>query len=324
MVLGCSTSGEIHGADLRDDSLSVAVARFEKTTLRTASAEVDSPATSRAAGEALGKALASDSLQGVLVLSEGLTVNGSALTQGMRAALPRDVVVTGGLAGDGPRFERTWVLHEGSPARGRVSAVGFCGDSVRIGYGSQGGWDLFGPERRVTRSQDNVLYELDHKPALELYKTYLGERARDLPASGLLFPLALRENTDSPHQVVRTILGVNEEDNSLTFAGDIPQGWLVQLMMANFDRLVDGAHGAAAITRQRTGTGPVLAVAISCVGRRLVLGPRTEEEIEAALEALPEGAQQVGFYSYGEISPVGALSCDLHNQTMTLTTLAES
>jgi hypothetical protein len=60
------------------------------------------------------------------------------------------------------------------------------------------------------------------------------------------------------------------------------------------------------------------------VGRRLVLGSRTEEEIEATLEVLPKGTQQIGFYSYGEISPYTAGTCDLHNQTMTLTTLSEA
>ena len=321
-VIGCSTSGEIHGAELEDESLAVAVVRFEHTDLRSAMAPVTST-SSRSAGEELGRALVGDGLRGILVLSEGIAVNGSALTDGIRSVLPPDVIVTGGLAGDGDRFERTWVVHEGAPASGYASAVGFYGPRVQIGFGSKGGWDLFGPERVVTKSRENVLYELDGKPALALYKSYLGHRAAELPASGLLFPLALRENEQSGHQIVRTILGVSDSEESLTFAGDVPEGWLAQLMMANFDRLVDGAHGAAGMTRERTGAGPVLSIAISCVGRRLVLGPRTEEEIEAVIEALPPGARQVGFYSYGEISPVGALGCGLHNQTMTLTTLAE-
>ncbi len=319
--VGCSTAGEIHGTRILDRSLTVAVARFTATTLSYAQAPVDCAADSRRAGESLARSLARPGLRGVLVLSDGLRVNGTELVSGLNAALPEGVVVTGGLAGDGDRFQRTWVLAEGAPRSGVVTAVGFYGDRVRIGHGSKGGWDIFGPERLVTRAEGNVLYELDGRPALELYKTYLGERAAGLPATGLLFPLSLRADGDEK-RLVRTILAVDEASQSLTFAGDIPQGSRAQLMRANFDRLVEGAASAALMTGSR-GAGPTLAVAISCVGRRLVLGERTEEEVEATVDALPEGARQVGFYSYGELSPFASGRCDLHNQTMTLTTISE-
>lgn len=323
-LVGCSTSGEIHGTTVNDDSLAVAVARFEHAHLRTAFTEVHDAADSGAAGRELGEQLLADDLRGVFVLSDGLRVNGSELVRGINAALPAHVVVTGGLAGDGDRFGNTWSLADGAPRSGVVTAVGLYGDRVRIGHGSKGGWDIFGPERRVTRSEGNVLYELDGKPALALYKQYLGDRADGLPATGLLFPLALRSEQGDEKQLVRTILAVDEEQQSMTFAGDIPQGSLAQLMRANFDRLVDGAHDAARVTANLTGrVGDVLCVAISCVGRRLVLGERVEEEVEAVLDVLPRGTRQVGFYSYGELSPHTTGACDLHNQTMTLTTFSE-
>ena len=323
-LIGCSTSGEILGAAIRDDSLAVAVLRFESTTLATVVAPVESAAASRAAGEALARELLNPSLRGVFVLSDGLLVNGSELIGGLNAVLPETVIVTGGLAGDGARFQRTWVIKDGRPQPGFASAVGFYGDQVRIGHGSKGGWDIFGPERVITRSEGNVLYELDGRPALQLYKEYLGERAAELPASALLFPLAVRAGPADEKQVVRTVLAIDEAKQSMTFAGDLPQGYRGQLMKANFDRLVDGASGAALVTQERNPcSGPALVIAISCVGRRLVMGERTEEELEAVLEALPAGVQQVGFYSYGEISPYAAGHCDLHNQTMTLTTICE-
>jgi len=325
-VLGCSTSGEILQDELFDDSLSVAIARFEHTTLRTAYAPVESAADSRTAGLSLGAGLADPELKSVLVLSDGLLVNGSELVRGLNENLGDDVIVTGGLAGDGDRFERTWVLDDGQPSVGVVSAVGFYGDRIRVGHGSRGGWDIFGPERRVTRSEGNVLFELDHQPALSLYRQYLGDRAEGLPATGLLFPLAVRSDGEPDKHLVRTILAIDPAAESLTFAGDIPQGSRAQLMKANFDRLVDGAGEAgeaALMTRNGADPGPTLAVAISCVGRRLILGERAEDEIEATLEALPEDTRQVGFYSYGELSPYASGSCDLHNQTMTLTTFME-
>jgi hypothetical protein len=256
------------------------------------------------------------------VLSDGLGVNGTELVAGLTAGTGSQVLISGGLAGDGPRFERTWVLVDGVPRVGYVTALGLAGDDLVVSHGSRGGWDIFGPERLITKSDGNVLYELDGQPALELYKKYLGDRAVGLPATGLLFPLAVRASGESGRSLTRTILAVDEATQSMTFAGDMPQGALAQLMRASFDRLVDGAYDAAS-DADGMPEGPTLALAVSCVGRRLLLGARTEDELEAALSALPPGTVQIGFYSYGEISPGVAGTCDLHNQTMTITTFGE-
>ena len=326
-VMGCSTAGEIHGCEISDDSLVVAAARFDHTALRTAQATVQAPTDSYTAGCTIAEQLTHSSLRGVFVLSDGLNVNGSELVKGLNDTLGGAVVVTGGLAGDGTDFKRTWVIKDRMPIGGYVTAIGFYGDHVKLGHGSKGGWDKFGPERLVTKSKGNILYELDGRPALQLYKEYLGDRAAGLPATGLLFPLAIRSSNTDGKILVRTILAVDEAAQSMTFAGDLPEGVLAQLMRANFDRLVQGASDAATLAvngRDDTSSpSPTLSIAISCVGRRLVLGERTEEEIEAALDILPKGSSQVGFYSYGEISPYASGACDLHNQTMTLTTITE-
>jgi hypothetical protein len=326
-VVGCSTAGEIFGTALADSSLSIAVAQFERgTRVATASAAVSSQDQSFAAGESIARQLNDPALRGVLLFSDGLHVNGTELVRGLNSVLSSDVVVTGGLAGDGSRFQRTWVIHERAPQSNMVCAAGLYGENVTIGHGSKGGWDNFGPERLVTRSEGNILFELDGRPALELYKEYLGELATGLPATGLLFPLALRANTDDEKSLVRTILAVDEERQSMTFAGDVPEGAFARLMRANFDRLIDGASEAASLAGEiHAGhEDETLAIAISCVGRRLVLGERAAEVIEATLDMLPAGTRQIGFYSYGEISPYAHGPCDLHNQTMTLTTIREA
>jgi hypothetical protein len=323
-LIGCSTAGEIHADTVSDETLTVAVARFASTRLAAVHRHVSSPDDSYDVGRAIGSELArgDDELRAIFVLSDGLAVNGSALTAGMVDGTQGRAIITGGLAGDGDRFERTWVLVDGEPQRAMVSAVGLSGPQLDVGHGSRGGWDIFGPERRVTRSEGNVLFELDGQPALHLYKTYLGDRAAGLPATALLFPLAVRVPGAEERQLVRTIVGVDEDTQSMTFAGDVPSGSLAQLMRANFDRLIDGAHAAAVATGSGGGDA-TLAVAVSCVGRRLLLGRRTEDELDATLSGLPTGSELVGFYSYGEISPIAAGTCDLHNQTMTLTTFRE-
>ncbi|WHZ23186.1 MAG: FIST C-terminal domain-containing protein [Nitrospira sp.] len=327
-VLGCSTAGEIHGSEVSDESLVIAALRFENTRVQTAQVAVHSPKDSYAAGASIAAQLNAPALRGILVLSDGLRVNGSELVKGLNDGLGGTVIVTGGLAGDGTSFKRTWVITERTPQSGYVTAVGLYGDHVRIGQGSKGGWDQFGPTRLVTKSDGNVLYELDGRPALQLYKDYLGDRATGLPATGLLFPLALRGSWSNGKSLVRTVLAIDEATQSMTFAGDIPQGAFAQLMRADFDRLIQGASDAAELTVHGFHSShpalPTLSIAISCVGRRLVLGERTEEETEATLDILPQGSRQVGFYSYGEISSCACGVCDLHNQTMTLTTITEA
>jgi hypothetical protein len=251
-----------------------------------------------------------------------LKVNGSQLVEGLTSGLPH-VTVTGGLAGDGTRFQETLVIC-GDEARSRViAAIGFYGPRIHIGCASLGGWDSFGPDRLITKASGNVLYELDGQSALDLYKRYLGDHARNLPASGLLFPLSVRRS-DSDEPIVRTILAVDEAAQSMTFAGDMPVGAHARLMKANFDRLIDGATGAARASRGVNGSAAEVALLISCVGRRLVLKQRTEEEVDAVRDVLGPRVPLAGFYSYGEISPfVASARCQLHNQTMTVTTLSE-
>ena len=323
-IVGCSSAGEIYGSSISDNSLVVGVLRFAATQVRRAAARIHSLEDSYQAGEKIAERLFLPDLRSLLVFTDGINVNGSKLIRGLNNILPSSVVVTGGMAGDGERFERTWVIKDGMTQSGYISAVGLYGDAVRIGHGSRGGWDIFGPERRVSRSEGSLLYELDGKPALQLYKEYLGDRAHGLPATALLFPLALRSSSGDTKRVVRTVLGVNEEQQAMLFAGDIPEGSLAQLMKANFDRLIDGAALVAQETVARFEmVPPVLSLAISCVGRRMVLGERSDEELDVTLEQLPPNTRQIGFYSYGEISPHGTGHCDLHNQTMTLTTISE-
>ncbi|MGP1676331.1 MAG: FIST signal transduction protein [Burkholderiales bacterium] len=326
LILGCSTAGEILGTRVFDDSVTATAVRFNDTSLCLAAEQIADPSRSFDSGAALGRKLLGDKLAHVLVISDGLAVNGTDLVNGLKSVLPDKIVVTGGLSGDGARFQRTLVIADAPPATGMVAALGLYGARLPFGYGSLGGWDPFGSERLITKSKGNVLYELDGQSALALYKRYLGEHASGLPASGLMFPLALRGASSGEQGLMRTIHAVDEVGQSMTFAGDMPEGMFARLMKANFDRLVEGASGAAKASRETGGAlQPELAVLISCVGRKRVLGQRIEEEVESVREVLGESTVMTGFYSYGEISPFAPTGrCELHNQTMTITTFAEA
>jgi hypothetical protein len=327
-VMGCTTGGQIHNSEILDDEINAVAMRFDATTVKATCVEVGDVSQSRRSGEAVGLALAADDLSAVFVLSDGLHVNGSELVAGINAQVG-NVPVTGGLAGDGSLFAETLVGVDAPPQSRNVAAIGFYGNLIRVGHGSAGGWDVFGPKRRITKSKGSVLLELDGKPALTLYERYLGEdEIEALPGSALLFPLQIHDPERPEHQVVRTVLAVDRDAKSMTFAGDMPEGWNAQLMRGTFHRLAEGAAEAAQQARDglascRDDDG--VAILISCIGRRLLMGQRALDEVEAAGAVLGSHLRGVGFYSYGEISPHATSGiCELHNQTMTVTTISEA
>ncbi len=325
-LMGCTTGGQIHNDDIVDDEIGAVALHFEQTKLRAACEMVAGAEASRRCGEAIGNQLMADDLAGVFVLSDGLNVNGSELAAGIGSKVGPKVSITGGLAGDGSAFKETLVGIDCPPRSRAVAAIGFYGRAVRIGSGSAGGWDVFGPRRRITRSKGNLLFELDGEPALDLYERYLGEdEVRGLPGTALLFPLQIYNPARSDHKVVRTVLSVDRAEKSMTFAGDMPEGFVAQMMRGNFDRLAAGAADAAQQARSLVQADKGVAILVSCIGRRLLMGQQTKAEVEAAASALGSQLARLGFYSYGEISPhaVSGL-CELHNQTMTVTTITEA
>ena len=326
VLVGCSTAGEIAGSQVYDDSCVLTSVQFANTPITAVTTEISGMADSFAAGQRLGRQLPQDQLSAVLLLGTGVAINGSALVAGLQQSLPAGVTISGGLAADAGAFRQTWTLGPAGSSDRQLVALGFYGSQIQCSYGTFAGWETFGPARKVTRSDGNILYELDGNRALDVYKLYLGDYAKDLPGSGLLFPFAMLNDRHEKRSVFRTILGVDDSTGSLTLAGDIdPDGYL-KLMHSSTDNLISGAETAAKTARQNHRHAPAesLAILVSCVGRKLVMGDRIDEEAEAVVDVLGQGAQVAGFYSNGEIAQ-GEFQgdCRLHNQTMTITWLSE-
>jgi len=319
----CSTAGEIFHDTVQEESLVAAAICFESTDIQTAAVNIRDFQNSFEAGNALVDQLNKKELCYILVLSDGSLVNGSELVKGLNSAVENRILVTGGLAGDGDKFNTTLVGLNSQPSHGNIIAIGFYGTNLKVTHGTNGGWQTFGLEKEVTHAAGNKLFELDSNNALDVYRKYLGQEADNLPGSALMFPLSVTI-PGIAQPVVRTILGINHEEKSMTFAGDIPVGSKVRFMKANFDMLTNSASIAAQNTLQLDDTAPDFSLLVSCVGRKIILGPRTEEELEAVAESLGESTPFAGFYSYGEIAPFnGEIDCQLHNQTMTITSFYE-
>jgi hypothetical protein len=320
----CSTAGEIFNYEVLDDSLSIMAIEFNNTSIHSASVNISSYDSSYDAGADLISKIDQIDLKYIFILSDGGKVNGSELVRGIESVVQHKIPVTGGLAGDGIRFLSTLVGLNEQPESGNIVAIGFYGNSIKISHGSMGGWEMFGPEKTITRSVSNELFEINNVNALDLYKQYLGKYAEELPGSALLFPLSIKlPGVNDP--IVRTILSVNNESKSMIFAGDLPEGAKVRFMKANFDKLIDAASDAAQKSLvQFKAEPPKLSILISCVGRKLILGDRVDEEVEAVKNVFGETTVVSGFYSYGEISPLNInTKCELHNQTMTITSFDE-
>ncbi|MDT9000788.1 FIST N-terminal domain-containing protein [Paucibacter sp. APW11] len=327
-LAGCTTAGEISDDGVSDERLVITALHFEHPGFRVVSTALAGMADSAAAGRRLADQLAAPGLHNVLVFGQGVNINGSALIEGFRQGLAPEVALSGGLAGDGGAFTRSYTLSSQAVSSEQIVAIGFTAPELQLRHGCFHGWQPFGPARKVTRCEGNVLHELDGAPALEVYKKYLGEYARDLPGSGLLFPFEMLGQDHHAVGLIRTILGVDEAAGSLILAGDIVQDGYLKLMHATTDSLVDGAHEAAAAAGvDNAAAGCSLALLVSCVGRKLVMGARVDEEVESVAEVFGRHAHVTGFYSNGEISPALASGsggeCHLHNQTMTITHLSE-
>ncbi len=321
--IGCSSGGEIIGVEVFDDSISGVALDFDRATFSIVSTAV-TPGDDHRTGVRLATELLGDDLKLVFVLSDGLNVNGSDLVRGFSEVLPESVLLTGGLAGDGADFGETYVGLDGAPKPMQVLALGVYGSGIHCSSGSMGGWQVFGPPRQISRSEGSVLYELDGAPALDLYKQYLGAEADNLPGSALLYPLAIRAPGQNDQDIVRTIIGVDEENKSLIFAGDVPEGYSAQLMSASFAQLARGAELSAGQADVNPDGKEALALLVSCIGRKLLMGQMVADEIEAVSDTLSPSTKIVGFYSYGEIAPHSFTgNCQLHNQTMTITTMWE-
>lgn len=321
ILMGCSSGGVVSGRTFLENAMVATLVSFQETRLESTATRLKEHADIRDMCRHLASGLSRTGLTHVFVLSDGLVINGCNLASGLAEFLPSDVGITGGLAADGERFERTAIMHGSEVFSGGVVCLGFYGERLDIGEGSRGGWLPFGPERLITESHGNVLLELDGESALKLYERYLGKHAKNLPASGHLFPLYLREAGCS-NWVVRTILGLDRECGALFFGGEMPLGATVRLMRGNMDNLLDGAREAAELARQDD--GDALAILVSCVGRKMLLKQFVEEEIDAVASVLGPRTTLTGFYSYGEIgSDEAGGTCCLHNQTMTVTVLRE-
>jgi len=325
-IVYCSSAGEINNVTHMENAAVCVVMQMEKTPIHFTQDNINNHQNSIDLGKSIAQQLPKDNLKYVMIIADGNLVNGDELIEGIQQFIPEEVLITGGVSGDGSRFEKTLVGLNDNVSTGNVVLMGLYGNHIKVGAGFKGGWDVYGPERTITKSAGNVLHEIDNENALDLYKKYLGKYAEGLPSSALFFPLTVKSSNDEFY-VVRTILSIDETTKTMKFGGNLPEGATVRFMKSNYDRLVEAASdaGEASLHAHKENASIDLALIVSCVGRKLVLSNRIEEELEAAREFYSESSTVAGFFSYGEIAPQNNGNRSyLHNQTITITTFSET
>jgi len=327
ILVGGSSAGTIYEDEIVDESHIIASALcFKKSKVKLAIENIHDIKDSFNIGKRLVSKLSADDLKHIIVLTDSINLNGSMLVEGLNANIDSEIPISGGILGEETKtFANAYVLAN-KPAQTSITiAIGFYGE-IESFYGSDSGWDDFGTERVITKSTGNIVYEIDGEPALDLYKKYLGDLADKLPASGLRFPLNIWNPDNNEKPVIRTLMAVDEVKKSLTFVSDVPQGFKAKLMKTNIDGLIDGSERAIQQTEFiPTENKSAYCLAVSCIGRQLILDQLTEEELVVIDDYIGDNVELTGFYSYGEIAPFSKelKNCRFHNQTMTVTVITE-
>ena len=328
-IIGCTTDGEISTAGLSVNSVVMMAMVSDRIRFHTSFVEQLSK-DSYEAGVELGESFQGLNCRYIQIFSDGLCGNADKIIQGIKASLGDDIKIAGGTAGDSGDFNRTYQYFGDRVLTDSIVGVAFEGDFA-LGTGTACGWFPVGIAKKVTRSVENVVYELDGQPALQAYEKYLGKHADLLPAVGVEYPLGLLgrdgDEMDDSYFLCRATMGVDRQSGAIVFAGNVPEGTSVKMTIGNEADIIQAAGQAAqaALTKLQGGNAALKPKAIflySCMARKIVLGSRTNEEILAIQDVIGRDVPVIGFYTYGEFAPIGNSDHSyFHNETATMTVI---
>ncbi len=322
-LVGFSTSGHYISNEIEDDNIVYAALKFESSSVKVQTYNISDFSNSGELGEGIAKNIEELSkVKGIGIISDGGQVNGTELMTGLSMNLDNKIPIFGGMAGDQARFEATMTGLNEMPSHGNVIVISFIGEKLNISTAHDDGWSSMGMEFTITSSEGNILNTADNKNIYDMLHELLEpENEDEFNRNTLFYPFSL--TTDDGVSVIRTPIKVNHKEKTLVYAGDMPQGAKITLMKSNTMDLLDSAMHATTATKNEDKLESFL-FAISCVGRRVVLGDMASEEYEE-ISNIYDKAKILGFYSYGEFTrSAGDDSyCKMHNQTFTLASISE-
>lgn len=336
-IVGCSTDGEITADGLSVDSVVLILLSSPSMTARAAHFAGLTPENSLQAGREIASSLASERGRALMLFPDGLTCNGSDIIRGAQEVLNSSFIMAGGTSGDRGRFQKTFQIQNGKAHS--TSLVGLMLESdtpLEIGFGVMSGWKPIGIAKTVTHAEGNVVYRIENETALDVYSTFLGDKASQLPAIGVEYPFGLVDESGrvgekgfrdgDEYILLRAPMAVDRSTGAIQFAASIPQGAKIKMTRAKSTEIIEAAREAASRSLQHLTGKPDAVFFFSCMARKVVLGRKTDQEIMAAREVYGESIPMIGFYTYGEIANCGenAPICRFHNETATFLAIRES
>lgn len=310
-LVGCSTAGEIlpEGPSRR----SLVVMTIRSTTLKiTTGVGHRISANPRQAGQEAANQMTAAKLpspHGLLMFSDGLTGNVAEVVRGMQDVLGLSFPIVGGSSADDFRFTRTYQYYRGQLFNDSVPTVLLAGP-IALGVGARHGWKPLGKPRQVTRAAANVVQELDGQSAVNLYETYFGKAAASLKSEvladmSIVYPLGMPIPGEEEY-LLRNVLRV-DPNGALVYAGEIPEGTEVRLMMGSKAKALEAARRAAELAMLAIAPrSPSFALVFSSCSRSRLFGNRAGEEISEIRNVLGKTVPLIGFYDYGEQAPLTA------------------
>jgi len=329
-LVGGTTAGEISSAEFSTRSV-VVMALSSDTLSFTTGIGKDMSRDEAACGVALVEDIrrqtSLDDALSLLVLPNGMGGDGVKVIEGLHSALGPNIEIVGGYLGDDERFESTFQYHDGKVYKDAIPGLLFSGQGFRTGVGVRSGFASIGNRFYCTQAKGNVVGQFDEERALDVYKEFLGEElSKKLPGVCLEYPFGLIDEKVSirgkEYFQLRCGLSVDHERGTISLAASIPEGSPITLTTASRGDIINGARLAAEQAQESlAGAKPQAVLMFSCVGRKLVLGRRTQEEVSAVRSVLGEDVPLLGFYTYGEIGPIDKMQGELaatrfHNETV--------
>lgn len=337
-MVGGTTAGEISTSGFSKQSaviMALSSPILDFTTSIGLNMSKDEKACSVSLARKIRRKKAVKNAVSLLIFPNGMGGDGVKVIEGLHQVMGTNIEIIGGYLGDDERFENTFQYYNGKVYKDAIPALLISGENgFETGIGVRSGFESIGNRFYCTDSENNIVKKFDEERALDLYREFLGEeRSKRLPGICLEYPFGLIDEKVSiagkDYFQLRCGLTVDREEGTITLAASIPKGSALTITTASRGEIINGAKLAALQAREALkNTVPQAILMLSCVGRKLVLGRRTQEEVDAVKEILGEDVPIIGFYTYGEIGPIDKMREELaitrfHNETVVLWVLGK-
>jgi len=324
-ILGATSSGEFISNEIEEESIVVMLLDMDPSYFKLLFLEIGNRSDFEIAKQ-LGEEGKKTFANAAFIITSGYSVNmdGEEIIRGIEEGFGGEVTIFGGMAGDDLTLTGPKAFTWGKSSITGLVALIIDEDKIAISGVATCGWKAIGITKIITKSDGNIVYTIDDKPALDLVMKYLGLNLENQVNNtvfnlGAYYPLQLeRENAPS---VMRTAMMGNSEDRSLICAGNVPQGSKIRFSLPPDFDVIDTVVEECTEVKEENLKDADAVIMFSCISRYLSFGVVTSEEIERVSSVW--NAPLIGFFTYGEYGKAKGGQHEFHNNTCSVVALKE-